>query len=474
MSNNNSSLKKIASKYIDNWRIKNPIQSRLNGGILNPYQLEDITLWGFEKQILLLNDFEKEIKPIQNLDKEDEFFKKEILRSIKLKKYSLKNDNPYKRSLKSYLKYITLVMYFHEEDLNSHIVENIYKALVTASELKINVTLEDQRFAQDLIVYLMKIHVEDWRIKKQLNMCIKLLSSLSLNKEKSLYTPEMGDINYLLIECYGTENNLESLRNDIQEFLFEEIAQLNKMEYPEITNDIVAIKENEDLIIYIYNYIKKLYKRSHFGQDNSFDFDIELLPNILSYITREGFYLHNKLEKKLLISSEMTKLSNVNKREFESFIYAFLSHEIYPGHHHHINSIKYKFIIEHLDFLTNPIGLEGWAVYSEQILNQLGFGYELKLNNLKKIIPVSIFFEMLLNGEKSTEKLIEKIFNPNKQLFNEFKKNRGFGSVNLVYVIGYIEYIKILKSNKRYNINEVLSFGPLTPSYFKPLLDLQK
>ncbi len=81
---------------------------------------------------------------------------------------------------------------------------------------------------------------------------------------------------------------------------------------------------------------------------------------------------------------------------------------------------------------------------------------------------------MLLNGEKSTEKLIEKIFSSNKQLYNEFKKNRGFGSVNLVYVIGYIEYIKILKSNKLYDLNEVLSFGPLTPSYFKPLLDLQK
>ncbi|MCT6681050.1 hypothetical protein [Bacillus velezensis] len=474
MSNSKSALKKIASKHINKWRIKNPIQSRLNGGILNHLQLEDLTVGGFENQILLLNDFEKEIKLVKNFDKEDEFFKKEILRSIKLKKYILKNDNPYKRSLNSYLKYITLVIYFHKENLNSHTVENIHRALVTASELKINVTLEDQKFAQDLIMYLMKIHVKDWRIKKQLDMCIKLLISISLNKEKKLFRPEIENINYLLTECYGTKNTLGSWRDDIQECLLEELTQLNKMEYPEINNNIVTIKEKEGLTKYIYDYIKKLYKKNHFEQDNSFDFDIELLPNIFSYITREGFYLHNKIEKKLLISNEMTKLYNVGKREFESFIYAFLSHEIYPGHHHHINSIKYKFIKEHLDFLTNPIGLEGWAVYSEQILNQLGFGYELKLNNLKKIIPVSIFFEMLLNGGKSAEKLIEKIFSSNKQLYNEFKRNKGFGSVNLVYVIGYIEYTKILKSNKRYDLNKVLSLGPLTPSYFKPLLDLQK
>ncbi|QPQ07855.1 hypothetical protein I5R48_06245 [Bacillus velezensis] len=164
---------------------KNPIQSRLNGGILNHLQLEDLTVGGFENQILLLNDFEKEIKLVKNFDKEDEFFKKEILRSIKLKKYILKNDNPYKRSLNSYLKYITLVIYFHKENLNSDTVENIYRALVTASELKINVNLEDQKFAQDLIIYLMKIHVKDWRIKKQLDMCIKLLISISLNKEKN-------------------------------------------------------------------------------------------------------------------------------------------------------------------------------------------------------------------------------------------------------------------------------------------------
>ncbi len=57
MSNSKSALKKIASKHINKWRIKNPIQSRLNGGILNHLQLEDLTVGGFENQILLLNVF---------------------------------------------------------------------------------------------------------------------------------------------------------------------------------------------------------------------------------------------------------------------------------------------------------------------------------------------------------------------------------------------------------------------------------
>ncbi|RFA31982.1 hypothetical protein CAI16_19325 [Virgibacillus dokdonensis] len=464
----------LTEEFSSFWRNENPTTSIVNGGDFNHFSLEDLTQNSFNKQIKFLSELKTKVNSISCNDNIEHLLKKELLRSIRLKLFVLESDNPYYKNISAYLKLISLTLYIHQDkiqkyDKESHvIIKKILNWLNIAKELQLNITKKDMQLMSDLGNYLIEIHLTS---RKSIALLIyKIIDRLDELSSKEIQYSNGGlsinKLNYLVKYCYGTEKDINYWREYIITELDNEIKEYKTNLY-EMNNLKTKIDStiSQKLIYNLLNDLSNLGEESNIRKPLDSSWNIEKLPSLFSNFLNEGIYIHNNKFNNLLISSKIMDYKQKLNIYQIAHLYTFLSHEIYPGHHNHISSINNEIIKNNLDSLYNPIGLEGWAVYSEQILKLTSFRGYSNLFNIKRLLPAAIYLETLINGEEKGDILINKIFNSCSELYDEYKKNGGFGTPNLSYVLGYLEYKEILSCNENININELISYGPLTPRF---------
>ncbi len=449
-----SQIVELITQFNSQWRKQYPTLSYLNGGI-NDRAIVEIDQLSDESllfQLQLVKRYQKAAQEIKSSNNAfDNSLKKEFLRSLSFKQNSLENSK-YKEILKPYLDLIIMNLLVNEENLFGNFEEifsNIINVLSIAYERNLLISRKEIKYINSIKEYLevicpCNIHAQKYITDIQY-LLSKFRESTNLDSRKNNKTVNpLDSLNSALKYSYETKEAkfwLGKIKARLK-------VDINNINIPkEINNKIpyYGYDINEELFEIIIGDLKQIN-----GNPTLKPFKYKRLHSVFNYVTNEGFYVGNPSESTLYLSNRIFTSKQIHSRKSIAYLYVFLAHEIFPGHHNQYSSINNNIIIENYDLLHNPLSLEGYAVLGEQHVLSIDFKYYVSMYNLKKLIPTAIYLESLIHGKSQAEKLLNEIFQY-KEILDVYKESNGFGAPNIVYTIGFLECLDLLEKGYYFN-----------------------
>jgi hypothetical protein len=199
---------------------------------------------------------------------------------------------------------------------------------------------------------------------------------------------------------------------------------------------------------------------------------------ILSLLVPEALFFPAPVEHvpgRLVMSGHFHERTRTVSRHDRLYCALVVAHEVCPGHHEHAWRRSDAPFADYGDFLYNPIGIEGWAIYAERAIADVDAfaGAVCNFQIIRRLLPAALTLARLNRGAHIATALLGKIVDECPVLKPEIGMAGRVRDTSLVYAVGLIETERELAtlhdrpelgSNWSKLCESYLMQGPITPS----------
>ncbi|NOK60648.1 MAG: hypothetical protein GFH27_549297n248 [Chloroflexi bacterium AL-W] len=537
-----SVCQKLAEKTRSLWRQHRPVTASLWGEPIL-HRAEDLSTRGHEGWISALETLALETNNIcsQVTTLADIVLCNEIARFIDYQLYQATTQRPYHKRLISYLSLIStaLLPFTLKTEYLSTMKEALTERLTTINtwldyaEIHYTsgeLTVSSAEVSQAIVLataiadFISRQECQTHHLQEEGNkICLQLRRWEEERPQRT--TPsqkvqnnqqqenQIDQFNHLLTQCYGTLKPLDWWQSTLVERLWIEVETLNQAEaqgdtlqaaatasdwnyevwgHPQETNK--ALPDEPKDPYHILGWITQAYNSlqtsltEHNIINTSPPTSIAVAPPITQILVPEALFLrvtHGNSPGQLLVSPLLLQRQQpLLRREFLRLA-IIAAHELCPGHYQHVDQQSKSIFAPYFDFLQNPIGFEGWAVYGERFITHIDPSAQAisSYHLIRRLLPNALIFTNIYRGREEANKLLQQVIRQCPSLAPSAGRPGFLSESSLVYAIGLIETETSIEELRAHLGSEVdraetyrryLSQGPIAPSAVVKLAKLHQ